>query len=78
MSDKKRPGVGLGVCILKEGKHNITIFMLAEYESGELRVMKPDKMVEWSWFDWEHPPVPMFESEVNLYKQQFHPLKKES
>lgn len=57
-----------------EGKHYVTIFMLADYAAGEVELMEPDKCEEWGWFDWDNPPVPQFQSEVNLYKQGFNPF----
>ncbi|MBU0707571.1 NUDIX domain-containing protein [Patescibacteria group bacterium] len=58
-----------------EKKHYVTIFMLADFDSGELKCMEPEKCDEWDWFDWDNPPQPLFESEVNLYKQEFNPFK---
>lgn len=61
--------------IFPEGKHYVTIFMLADYGSGEVKLMEPDNFDKWGWFEWDSPPNPQFESEVNLYKQGFDPFK---
>jgi 8-oxo-dGTP diphosphatase len=58
-----------------ENKHYITIFVTAEYDSGELKLMEPGKCETWDWFDWNNLPQPLFESEVNLCKQGFNPFK---
>ncbi len=55
-----------------EGKHYITIFMTAEYDSGDLQIMEPEKCEQWLWFDWANPPQPLFISEQNLIKQGFN------
>lgn len=59
---------------LKEKKHYITIFMLADYDSGEVKIMEPDKCEKWDWFDWNEPPQPLFQSSLNLRKQNFDPF----
>lgn len=138
MKEQKRPGVGVGVCILKdgkvlwgkrknshgsgswcfpgghlefnesweecarretmeetgieiknirfaiatndifpvEGKHYITIFMVADYDSGDVQVMEPEKCEQWDWFDWDNPPSPLFISGQNFLKSGFDPFKK--
>jgi 8-oxo-dGTP diphosphatase len=59
-----------------EGKHYVTIIMLADYDSGNLKVMEPEKCETWEWFDWNIPPQPLFEPLVNLYKQNYNPFQK--
>ncbi len=61
----------------KENKHYITIFVLAKYRSGEVRIMEPDKCEEWKWFKWNDLPQPLFLPIKNLLKQDFDPFKKE-
>ena len=58
-----------------EGKHYITLFILSEYDSGEVKIMEPDKCEKWDWFSWEELPSPLFLSLQNLLKQKYHPLK---
>ncbi len=57
-----------------EVKHYITIFMLADYNSGEERVMEPDKCEEWRWFEWHQLPQPLFIPIQNLLRTKYHPL----
>lgn len=58
-----------------EGKHYITIFMVAEYDSGEAKIMEPHKCEAWDWFDWDKPPQPIFISTENFYKCGYDPFK---
>jgi len=44
----------------KEGKHYITIFMIADWKSGEPKTMEPDKSEEWKWVTKENAPRPLF------------------
>jgi 8-oxo-dGTP diphosphatase len=57
-----------------EEKHYVTIFMLADYDSGELQIMEPEKCERWEWFNWEKLPEPLFIPEQNLIKQGFTPF----
>lgn len=57
-----------------EDKHYITIFMLADYDSGEVNLMEPEKCEKWAWFDWNKLPEPLFLPIQNLLKQDYHPL----
>jgi 8-oxo-dGTP diphosphatase len=61
----------------KENKHYITIFMLADYNSGEVKVMELDKCEKWDWFEWEENklPQPLFVPQQNLLKQKYNPFK---
>ena len=61
----------------KEGKHYITVFMLAEWKSGKERIMEPEKCSKMGWFDWSNLPKPLFLSEINLLKQGYSPFKKQ-
>ena len=54
-----------------EGKHYVTLFVTAEVESGEVRVMEPDKCEEWAWFAWNNLPAPLFLPIQNLLEQGF-------
>lgn len=58
-----------------EGKHFITIYLLADWVSGQPKLLEPDKCSEWGWFDWKNLPEPLFLTIKNLKKIQFNPLK---
>lgn len=50
----------------EEDKHYITIYMRADYVSGEPMITEPEKFVEVGWFDLEHLPEPRFSPLTNL------------
>ncbi len=54
----------------KEGKHYITIWMLAEWKAGEPEVMEPDKCEGWEWKSWKGVKKlrPLFLPVENLIK----------
>jgi 8-oxo-dGTP diphosphatase len=56
-----------------EKKHYITLFIRADYESGELKIMEPEKCTEWKWFNWKNLPQPLFLPIYNLINQGFNP-----
>ncbi len=58
----------------KENKHYITIFIVADHDSGEVKVMEPDKCEKWEWFEWGNLPQPIFLPTRNLIKQNFSPF----
>ena len=57
-----------------EGKHYITIFMVAQYASGEAKILEPEKCEAWEWFDWNKLPSPLFVSTENFFKTGFNPF----
>jgi 8-oxo-dGTP diphosphatase len=57
----------------EEKKHYITIFIMADYDSGNPMVMEPDKCDEWRWFSWDTLPEPLFLPIENLIRQGFRP-----
>jgi len=59
-----------------EKKHYITIAMVADYDSGEVKIMEPDKLERWEWFTWDNLPEPLFLPMQNLLKQNFNPFEK--
>jgi len=58
-----------------EGTHYITLFVIADYDSGEVKAMEPDKCDEWQWCDWNNLPQPLFLPQQNLLKLNFNPFK---
>lgn len=57
-----------------ENKHYVTLFVLADYESGKAVVKEPDKCDEWRWRCWADLPDPRFLSMENLLLQGFNPF----
>lgn len=60
----------------REDKHYITIFMMADYQSGEVRLMEPHKCEKWEWFPWEDSELPsnLFLPLQNLKKSGYNPF----
>jgi len=59
----------------KERKHYVTLYLLSEYDAGEVRVMEPEKCEQWQWFSWDNLPRPLFLPIQNLLKQEYNPFK---
>lgn len=59
----------------KEEKHYITLFLTADYDAGEVRVMEPEKCDGWEWFDWNDLPQPLFLAINNFLKQGINPIR---
>lgn len=55
----------------KENKHYITLYMEAEYVSGEPKILEPQKCDALDWFDWDNLPKPLFLPIKNLIKQEY-------
>lgn len=52
--------------IFTEKKHYVTIFMLAEWASGEPTICEPEKCADMQWFDYERLPDNLFLASKNL------------
>jgi 8-oxo-dGTP diphosphatase len=52
-----------------EQKHYITLFVVADHESGEETVKEPDKCECWGWFAPDDLPQPLFLPIRNLFKR---------
>lgn len=59
----------------KENKHYITCFFLADYDSGDVKILEPNKCEKWDWFEWENLPKPLFIPLQNLLKEGINPKK---
>jgi 8-oxo-dGTP diphosphatase len=57
-----------------EQKHYITLYVCADYISGEAKIMEPNKCTEWGWFGWNNLPEPLFLIIKNLKTQNFNPF----
>jgi len=49
-------------------KHYVTLYVSADYDSGEPRVMEPDKCAAWGWYRWNDLPQPLFLPVKNYLK----------
>jgi 8-oxo-dGTP diphosphatase len=43
-----------------EGRHYVTLFVLARAAAGEARACEPHKCAAWHWFRWSALPQPLF------------------
>ena len=55
-----------------EKKHYVTLFVLADYESGEPVVKEPQKCAQWLWSNWPPDVRPYFLPIKNLVRQGFN------
>jgi len=58
----------------EEKKHYVTLFVIADYDSGEAILLEPEKCEKWEWVEWNNLPQPLFLPIQNLLKQGFNPL----
>jgi len=54
----------------QEGKHYITLFVLASCDEGEAQITEPDKCKQWRWCDVNDLPRPLFLPLINLLKDK--------
>jgi len=60
--------------IFDNGKHYITLWMVADWISGEAEVREPHKMTGWQWFDWASLPAPLMKGYDESIHAGFNPL----
>jgi 8-oxo-dGTP diphosphatase len=68
-------GIRLGqvdvICInqdIVEGAHFVTIGLICEEFSGEPKVMEPDEITQWEWFDLSNLPNPLYFPTAKILK----------
>lgn len=55
---------------IEEGKHFVNVHLIAKKYSGELKVMEPNKIDKWEWFDLNKLPENLYSSSretINFY-----------
>ena len=52
-------------------KHYITLYVKADYKSGNPRIMEPEKSGEWHWFSWNALPSPLFYPFQNFINHKY-------
>ena len=57
----------------REGRHYITLFVVARSEAGEPVVREPEKCAGWQWFRWSELPQPLFQPLATLRASGFVP-----
>ena len=50
------------------GKHYIDITFTAKIESGEPKIMEPDKIASLGWYDLDKLPTPLFEPIITAFE----------
>lgn len=56
-----------------DGKHYITIYMLARRHAGEVLLCEPDRCERWEWRMWDDLPQPLFIPLQNLLRSGYRP-----
>ena len=56
-----------------EGKHYVTLFVIAHSAAGEPILCEPDKCSEWRWCRWPDLPTPLFPPVATLHSTGFVP-----
>ncbi|HYF65459.1 MAG TPA: NUDIX hydrolase [Herpetosiphonaceae bacterium] len=59
-----------------EGKHYITLFLVADCPEGEPEAREPEKCAGWAWFGWDELPAPLFLPVQNLLALGWTPFEK--
>lgn len=57
----------------EEGKHYVTLFVVARSGPGEPRILEPDRCEKWQWFRWSELPRPLFAPLESLIRTGFVP-----
>ena len=60
--------------LFSEGKHYVTLFIIADYVSGEPQALEPHKCKGWGWRSWNDLPQPLMLPIENAVKQGFDPF----
>ncbi|TBV11919.1 nucleotide triphosphate diphosphatase NUDT15 [Stutzerimonas kirkiae] len=59
--------------IAPEGKHYVTLFVVAQSNSGDPVICEPEKCLGWHWFRWSELPHPLFQPLATLHATGFAP-----
>lgn len=54
----------------EEGKHYVTLFVIASSDDGEAEIREPNKCKQWKWCELSDLPKPLFLPLVNLLKDE--------
>lgn len=55
-------------------QHYLTLHFVADWKSGEAKLMEPDKFAEWRWFPWDSLPDPLLPSSRNFIETGYNPF----
>lgn len=59
--------------MLDEGVHSLTVWTLADWESGEPKITEPEKCFDQRWVDFDTVPEPQFKALELLLESEFLP-----
>lgn len=59
----------------ESGKHYVTVYMVADYKGGEVKIMEPQKCESWDWFNMDNLPNPLFIPLQNFIKEKIDVFK---
>lgn len=60
-----------------EGKHYVTLFVMAQCPDGEPQILEPEKCSQWAWFSWSQLPSPLFAPLQTLQQSGFDPASQD-
>jgi len=69
-----RPGPWTSNVFEAEGRHYVTVMMLADCDEGEPELREPDRCAEWRWCEWGEMPGPLFLPVESLRGQGWEPF----
>lgn len=58
----------------EERRHYVTLFVVADYVSGDIEAREPRKCEHWEWFEWTDLSQPLFLPIQNLLTTGFDPF----
>ena len=61
--------------LFDNGRHYITLIMIADWISGEAQNLEPDKTQRWEWRNWNNLPDNLMPALVNMQKAGFDPIE---
>lgn len=56
---------------IDENKHYVTIWMLSDWKSGEVKNMEPEKCTAQEWHTFDDLPIPLFHTWNQLFESEF-------
>jgi 8-oxo-dGTP diphosphatase len=68
-----RPGPYTVDAFPAEGRHYVTLFVIATDARGEPALLEPAKCAGWEWHAWSELPSPLFAPLASLRAQGFVP-----
>lgn len=51
--------------------HSVTVWLICDYQSGEPKILEPEKISKLAWADFDSLPKPLFEPWKDLLSSEF-------